>query len=159
MSRRYGRNQKRVARQRIAELEVAVAMCQRELVNTGDALADAREELRDVAVALGRDFIGLRPGAIAMTAREFARVQDAGSFRAVIGDSVATMCLLNSDVIRDPGFATHVHISIGGRKVGYAISLAALHYTPAGLLARRIANEVGHRLVADLRAAAAAKDC
>lgn len=155
MSRRYGRNQKRKAREQIAKLTRHLEGCDRDMILLRQQRDDARRQLDNVRQALGPNFIGLSPEMLVRRAFELGENYDF-RYQAPGGDVPMRSLVYRSFTDSE----RHVHqlhfrVELAGRKVGYAISYPALLHAPAEYLARAIGHEVAHMLVVDLRKAGA----
>jgi hypothetical protein len=161
MSRRYGRNQKRAARQRIEALEREAANWKegyhRDTTMLSLTLGRVRNELSNVRAALGPAFVGFAPEEIASHFRQ-ATLEDEYSWNEAVADghvrmqSLSYSCHERSD---KPRHQLHFRVSLAGADVGYAISDPALQRAPADYVARAIAHELASMLVRDLRKAGA----
>jgi hypothetical protein len=154
MSRRYGRNQKRAARARIAALEQALSRALRSYAAETTVRRRLQQVLEDVTAALGPQYIGLPPTSIPMVLHRDGFVND----RFLIPDhdgNVATMHMLSTSVQQDPIQAQrnclHVNVKLADGRAGYAIAQSAILRTPAPLLARRIADQIAPFLLSEIR--------
>lgn len=155
MSRRYGRNQKRAARERIAQLESTCAESNEACLNLLRQFGSATEQLKRVTDALGPNFIGLDPVGMAEAAVDPWREKH---FRmmAPYRDSPSTMNFLlmesqDASVSESPAVQMHVCFELSDHRVAYAISTEAIRFTPAHVLAEQIARQIATRLVSVLR--------
>lgn len=155
MSRRYGRNQKRKARQQIAKLTRDLEGCSRDMILLRRQLNDARWQLDNVREALGPNFIGLPPELLVRRVLEIGENYD---FRyPALGRELNMQSLVYrsfSDKERHV-HQLHFRVELAGQQVGYAISDPALRSAPADWLARNIGHEIARVLVHDLREAGA----
>lgn len=158
MSRRYGRNQKRRARERMAALEADVTRMD-SARGMSEALArDAfaqrdrsQDELRRVMQALGPNFIGLSPVEAAFSAVPAREDQ----FRMLApDDSIATMHMLKINTVdwgNSVACMMHVRARLAGGESAYALSARAIADTPAEVLAHHLSRELALYLLEALR--------
>lgn len=152
MSRRYGRNQKRKAREQISKLT-------RHLDEYTEGynrdVGMLRRQLDNVRQALGPNFIGLPPETLVRRACELGENYD---FRyPALGRELNMQSLVYrsfSDSLRHV-HQLHFRVELAGHQVGYAISAPALLHAPADWIARGIGHEIARLLVHDLRKAGA----
>lgn len=150
MSRRFGRNQKRAARERIANLDEALSMTSALLARVVDQRNRLRGELNDVIEALGPDFIGLSAREAVMRA-----APEDEEWQVPVGDGQMTVYAMQVRCY-DHSLAAkhqlHFRVRLAGQETGYAMSAAAVWHTPAAFLARRMADRIATELVKELRA-------
>ncbi|MCD9087396.1 hypothetical protein [Stenotrophomonas sp. SY1] len=154
MSRRYGRNQRRRAREQVAQLEAQAVVLDQRTRRAEINAAQLRCQLDDVREALGPHFMGLPPQ---MLAGEIWRLYELDRARlpGPSGDAVEVRAM-TFDCIVDSTHQTnflHFLVRLAGGKAAYAISSAALLNAPAEAVARQIGRQIATRLVRDLRSA------
>jgi len=148
MARRFGRNQRRRAREALASEQAAHSSTSHQLAAQKQQVAALRLQLDDVAEILGTDFLGL-------SARLHAfEIPDRWSSLQIgdEGGNVHTMHVL--DVDSSEGWmrsAIHLRAQLAGGEVRYCLSTTALHRAPAEVLAKGIAREMAPLLVSELR--------
>jgi hypothetical protein len=162
MSKRFGRNQRRRAREHIAQLAADSARWQEAHARESGLLRHVSNKLRamesqmaDLATALGVNYVGLPAREIVMKANDLAR----DSFRMLTPSSaVAAMDLMRVDSHHDERSQMHVRVRVGGSVVAYAISVEALLRTPTAYLAGAMANELAPALLTEIRKSGYAND-
>lgn len=156
MSRRYGRNQKRRAREEIAQREQAIAslltgmaqdraLLQRQRMD----IAERDDQLKFVAKVLGTNFIGLRPALY-----EFREKHQSDYFRHQVNGAAALMHTMRTNITTAsdrPDYRVHFRVSLKGESVGYAISECALWDEDESILIPRIASEMAELLIREMR--------
>lgn len=151
MSRRYGRNQKRQAQARIAELEEAYWMLDGLHQHTVRQRDRLREQLDRVTQALGPNFIGLDPVEAALS----SVLPHAGRFRMLAPNDDAVTMQMMSMRVTDAGDSAdcrmHIRATLAGGDVAYAISESALRDCDATFLAQQITRQMAPALVKALR--------
>lgn len=158
MSRRYGRNQKRRAREELANVmalaDYRIKAHAESLNMLQGALREKRDALAAVADALGPAFVGLPLNELMLRIFDVAYVEDApDSFMAVppgASDPVTMQVLKMSahdDLVRD---RVHVRVRLAGGDVAYALSDAAIRQMPADALARNVGRHIAEFLVSEL---------
>lgn len=158
MSRRYGRNQKRRAREEIARLEQERARLneayRRDVPFLERALAEKRDALAAVADALGPAFVGLPLNELMLRIFDTADMEHAPDSFPIMppgGDARLTMQVLNiqssEDRVQD---MVHVRVRLAGVQSAYALSNASIRRLPGRVLAKNIAEELAAHLVREL---------
>ena len=155
MSRRYGRNQKRKARQEIERLERARDYWEdrhgRDTMSLAQTVQEQRYALDNVAMALGENFIGLPPREIAWKVGELA---DPDDFVVPVSRGRTVMARTMGYQVREwgdrPQDRVHFLVRLAGERVGYALADDALYRCPPKLLARNIADQMAELLVRDI---------
>lgn len=156
MSRRYGRNQKRRAREEIARLQSEAARWEegyrRDVPMLERALAEKRDALAVVTEVLGPDFIGLPLNELMLGIFDRYTMDDMpDSFRMqATGDPTMAMRMQVMEVGVDDNrmqACTHVRVRLAGSASAIAFSDAALRRTPAHFLAREIGQELACHIV------------
>ena len=156
MSRRYGRNQKRRAREEIAQREQAIAslltgmaqdraLLQRQRMD----IAERDDQLKFVAKVLGTNFIGLRPALY-----EFREKHQSDYFRHQVNGGDVLMHTMRTNITTAPDrpdYMVHFRATLMDEVVGYAISECALRDGPEDYIVRRISDEMARLLIAELR--------
>lgn len=157
MSRRYGRNQKRKARQEIARLSQYLANYEeayhRDLSMLRQRCREATRQLDSVREALGQNFIGLDPETFV---RRTMELDDPHGWNHPVPGGHVRMEGLSCRFFEDthtPHHQLHFRVELAGKKVGYALSLQAIRHAPAEVVARKMAHELARMLVEDLRKA------
>lgn len=157
MSRRYGRNKKRAARERIEYLERRHEACIEAYNNdTGmlrQQLRSATRQLDTVKRCLGENYIGLDPETFINRTMTLAEPYD---FLAPVRDGDVQMRSMSYRSFNESGLhhhRLHFRVALAGAEVGYVLSEPALYNAPAEFLARNIAHVIADRLVHDLRKA------
>ncbi|WP_304350522.1 hypothetical protein [Comamonas testosteroni] len=147
MARRYGRNQRRRAREALASEQAAHASTATYLKSERECTWELRSQLEEVAEILGTNFIGLQA-----KLRTIPIQDDQDSFLCGLSDgNMQTMQILRVDSSEDwHRNATHLHAKLSGVKVVYALSETAISRTPAKSLAHRIAKEIAGALLYEL---------
>lgn len=147
MSRRYGRNQKRRARQEIERLRCAHALADGLSKRLLAENARLQDQLANVVDALGPNFVGLPPEVAAYQATQYD--WDRGNYRALAsGDDVVSMQMLCIEDGRDRvSNRIHFRVRLADGNIGYALSEQALWDTPAAVLGRQLAVEIAPALV------------
>lgn len=151
MSRRFGRNQRRQARERIAALERAVAMDRGLLAHVSERKRQLEQEISDAKRIAGRMSVLFKPEAkyldgparSPMHLFTHSAVMDDG--RAFFHNQSKTVPLpvMLSMVKRDElDMAVHCKVLFGDGQWGYAISEEAVLATPEDVLVERIAREL-----------------
>lgn len=157
MSKRYGRNQKRKAAARIAELE-------RKLKYSEQAGHRNRRIVEETAAVLGRHFITLEPDCVVVqnmdqVARGWRTVfmsdtpnyfYSSGGFDEAAFVERALPVIYCSDVARELQKEVHIRFKYNGRDFAYGISEKALQMMPQMVAERRIANEMASFLVNEI---------
>ena len=162
MGKRFGRNQRRRAREQIAQLTADSSRWQEAHARESGLLRHVSKKLRamenqmaDLTEALGVHYVGLTAREIVMKANELAR----DSFRMLTpSGAVAAMDLMRVDSNHDERSQMHCRVRLGPSTVAYAVSAQALRYTPATYLARTMAIEMAHALLAEIRKSGYAHD-
>lgn len=157
MSRRYGRNQKRAARERISYLERRQEDCieayNRDTGMLRTQLRSATRQLDTVKEALGENFVGLDPGTFSHRMMALTEPYD---FRAPVRDGDVQMHSLiyrSFDDSESHHHRLHFRVALANGEVGYALSGQALYGAPPEFIARNIAQEMAVHLVRSLRKA------
>jgi hypothetical protein len=162
VGKRFGRNQRRRAREQIALLAAERSRWQeahaREsglLRHVSDKLRGMERQMEDLAEALGVHYVGLPACEIVMKASELQR----DSFRMLTpSGAVSVMEVMRVESHHDDRSQMHVRVNLGPSTVAYAISVQALLRTPATYLARAMATELAPALLAEIRKSGYAND-
>lgn len=151
MSRRFGRNQRRQARERIAALEQAVAMDRGLLTHVSERKRQLEQEISDAKRIVGRMSVLFKPEAKHLDGparspmhlfTHSAVVDDGRAFFHNQSKTVPLPVML-SMVNRDGlDMAVHCKVLFGDGQWGYAISEEAVLATPEDVLVERIAREL-----------------
>jgi len=164
MSRRYGRNQKRAHRQRIAELEKAYTREQHLLAYLRNQLDGLRAEVEDAKRELGADFIAFQPQTM-----HDPGIMD-GSFRMAHltdppcypGADLSKLSLtslvfhvLELNAVRE-GSAVfsdrlHINVALADGRVRYSITESALAAISDERLVREVTRSLAQQLTVELR--------
>lgn len=160
MSRRYGRNQKRRAREEIARLQGEAARWEegyrRDVPMLERALAEKRDALAAVAEVLGPEFIGLPLNELMLGILDRYSMEDMpDSFRMqATGDPTMVMRMQVMEVRADDDrmqARTHIRVRLAGSSSTIAFSDTALRRVPAHVLAREMAQELAHHIVRHIK--------
>lgn len=149
MAQRFGRNQRRRARQLLASEQAAHASAVREVDRQMQYVADLQRQLHEVAELLGTNFLGLGAKLSAVELPE-----NAECFQALCddGSSIHKMHILGVDSSESwHRSAIHLRTRLASGEVVYSLSETSLHRAPAEYLAERIAREMAPVLVRELR--------
>ena len=162
MGQRFGRNQRRRAREALHSVASQLQSVRERLSQVQhqhQSLARASSELSDVnqrnEVLLAQARLLLGKHSIAFDPRPLAvpRVERDGSFRVNTSDGrMATMHTV--DIRAEPDWLKgmlHVTAMVGDQRAGYAISEGAMFHGPNELLAKHIGKLIAERLVVDLK--------
>lgn len=151
MSRRYGRQQKRKAREQIAQLEqeakrwrdayeLNVPMLEKQL-------RQKRAALETVAEVLGANFVGLPAEQLAQRVeRNFRLLTDAGPERM----HLVEIAMHTADNAH-PQKQLHCLVTLANGQTGYALSEAALLQLSEDQLVSRVAPQIARHLVRQVR--------
>ena len=157
MSRRYGRNQKRRAREEIARLERERASWEegyrRDVPFLERTLAEKRAALAAVADALGPAFVGLPLNELMLRIFDVADAERApDSFMSIPpgGTEPVTMHVLKMRVQDRVGDMVHVRVRLAGTDAAYALSETAIRQMPARALAKNLSEQLAAFLVREL---------
>lgn len=151
MSRRFGRNQRRQARERIAALEQAVAMDRGLLAHVSERKSQLEQEISDAKRIVGRMSVLFEPetkhldGPARSPMHMFTHSAVVDDGRAFFHNQSKTVPLpvMLSMVKRDGlDMAIHCKVLFGDGQWGYAISEEAVLATPEDVLVERIAREL-----------------
>lgn len=163
MSKRFGRNQRRAARERIAALETKVAMDGVLLRHISDKKAQLEQEIVNAKRMVGRMSVLFEPDAKRFDGPTRDQVQ-AFSQSAVMEDS-APFFHAKSEVIpldvmiakvkkADPAAfnsAIHCQVTFDDGRWHYAISESAMDAMPEDILVERIARDLAMTIGQDLK--------
>lgn len=151
MGNRYGRNQRRRAREQIALLQAESSKWHGAYRLEADSRCAMESQMADLAVALGVHYVGFPVREIVMKANDLAH----DSFRLMAPSGAAeAMKVMRVDSHHDERSQMHVRVRLGPSIVAYAISERALLRTPSTYLARTIADELARALLAEFRKSA-----
>jgi len=166
MSRRYGRNQRRRARERIKDLETTIAMDRSLLRQTTARLEEAREINASIQRIVGANSILLPPQRVTMdgVARDrilFGVQANLRSFYGAPGSirdmqyTVNELRVMLSKLEADHTLLQqHVIVNFAGRRWGYAINEeAAVALARAGELEQYVAQVLARQISEDLKKA------
>ena len=164
MSRRYGRNQKRAHRQRIAELEEAYTREQHLLAYIRNQLDGLRAEVEDAKRELGADFIAFQPRTMPDPSSQ------GGSFymphradpRRYLGADLSNLTLTNLvfhvlelNALREGPAAAcdrlHINVALADGRVRYSITESALAAISNERLVREVTKSLAQQLTLELR--------
>jgi hypothetical protein len=147
VSRRYGRNQKRQARATEEDLRAQLTQAATEIRKARSENGELRGELRQVAEALGPNFIGLTPRIMTM------RMEDLMGRREIrmprpFSTAVESLPVMDARAQESPmDGRMHIQVRLAGGEVAYAISRGALRDTPVGPLTEAISRALAVRLL------------
>ena len=160
MSRRYGRNQKRRAREEIAKAKAEAARWEegyrRDVPMLEQMLAERREALETVAEVLGPEFIGLPLRELVLGIFDRYTMDDMpDSFQMqATGDPNMVMRMQVMEVSAEDDrmrACTHVRVRLAGSASAIAFSDTALRRTPERVIAREISIELARHLVRHIK--------
>lgn len=147
MGNRYGRNQKRAARRRIEELQIAHEMKNVLLRAATDKKIELELQLATCKSILGPEFVGFAPVIAAeMAVGEFEEPY----WKSRCGDGHVRMHNLrieNFSDSHDPRHRVHCRVLLSDQVVGYSIAEPALRHVEAHILARLMAGELMQALI------------
>lgn len=158
MSRRYGRNQKRRAREELANV---MAMADYRLKANAESLRmiqgvlqEKRDALAAVADSLGPAFVGLPLNELMLRIFDVAYAEDAPDSFASVPPGASNPVIMHvlkmsahDDLVRD---RVHVRVRLAGGDTAYALSEAAIRQMPADALARNLGRHIAEFLVSEL---------
>lgn len=163
MSRRYGRNQRRRARERIKDLETTIAMDRSLLRQTTARLEEAREINASIQRIVGANSILLPPQRVTMDGVARDRIQFGvtakppplyGAPESIRDMRYATkeLCVMLSKLEEDHALLQqHVIVNFAGRRWGHAINeKAALALARAGELEIHVARLLARQISQDI---------
>lgn len=151
MSKRFGRNQRRQARERIAALEQAVARDGRLLAHVSERKRQLEQEINDAKRIVGRMSALFEPearrldGPARSEMHMFTHSSVVDDGRAFFHNQSKTFSLpvMLSMVSRDVfDMAIHCKVTFDDGRWGYAISEEAILATPEDVLVERITREL-----------------
>lgn len=166
MSKRFGRNQRRRMRERIAASELLLEMQQKTIKEQRMLMQENRETVRRVAEVLGKRFAALP--VTKMDGGHSSRIPDRlrmesislierGSWLSnatqVVNESLKYLELpVMETTLRELQGVQHVRVYYGGcEKVGYAISESAFHSLPERDLVEMVSKELATHLVREMK--------
>ena len=157
MSRRFGRNQRRAARERVAELERALQMDRALLAHVGERKRQLEQEISDAKRIVGHMSVLFEPGATRldgpargkMQVRTHSALMDfhAQPKTIPLDVMIATLKSKSGGALDD---AVHCKVMFDDRCWRYAISEAALHAIPEDILVERVTRELAMTIGKDL---------
>jgi len=164
MSRRYGRNQKRAHRRRIAELEEAYIREQHLLAYLRNQLDELREEVEDAKRELGADFIGFQPqtmhdpgspgGSFCMPHRADPQ-RYLGTDLSKLSLTSLVFHVLELNAVRERPAAAydrlHINVPLADGRVRYSITESALAAISDERLVRELTKSLAQQLTVELR--------
>lgn len=151
MSRRFGRNQRRAARERVAELERALQMDRALLTHIGERKRELEQEISDAKRIVGRMSALFEPetkrldGPARSPIHMFTHSAVMDNGRAFFHNQSKTVPLpvMLSMMSRDRlDMAVHCKVLFDDGQWGYAISEEAVLATPEDVLVERLAREL-----------------
>ena len=164
MSRRYGRNQKRAHRQRIAELEEAYTREQHLLAYLRNQLDGLRAEVEDAKHELGADFIAFHPQTMRDPGSQcgFFRMTHRADPQRYLGADLSRLSLdylvfhvlkLNAERQDSPVLSNrlHINVALADGRVQYAITESALAAISDERLVREVSRSLAQQLTVELR--------
>jgi hypothetical protein len=167
MSKRFGRNQRRAARERVAKLEQALKMDRALLAHVGERKRQLEGEIANAKRIAGRMSVLFDPQTMSIPGQARAMVDAAQSAwfdptRSIEDFTTASLQRIPLDVLLtkvDPHklrSAVHVKVQFSDHAVGYAATEEALHYMPEDVFiehtSRSIAMELSRQLAGILPA-------
>lgn len=164
MSRRYGRNQKRAHRQRIANLEEAYAREQHLLAYIRNQLDALRVEVEDAKRELGQDHFAFQPrtvpdpgsrnGVFRLPVLEDPRPYlNADLSRMTLTHLVFHVLELEATRDRRAAFSDrlHLHVALADGRVQYSITEGALASISNERFIREVSRSLAQQLTVELR--------
>jgi hypothetical protein len=169
LSQRFGRNQRRRARELAQQLRteaeglrVALTRDKRSLREQASDIEAMRQQLREAVRILGPNSAALPPTKLRLPGKGRPRVALGGWTLPPLGapgdtfeSSVVTrheLKVLFARLKKDPPTGmVHARVEFDDRQYGYGISDEAIQTMPADLLARRIGEEITELLVQQIR--------
>lgn len=161
MSKRFGRNQRRQARERIAALEQAVARDGGLLAHISERKRQLEKEINDAKRIVGRMSVLFEPEArhldgparSPMHMFTHSAVMDEGKAFFHNQSQTVPLPVMLSMVNRDGlDMAIHCKVMFGDGQWGYAISEDAVLATPEDVLVERITRELAMTIGEQLKA-------
>jgi hypothetical protein len=162
MSRRFGRNQRRQARERIAALEQAIVMDRGLLAHVSERKRQLEQEISDAKRIVGHMSVLFEPGATRLDGPARGKMQ-LFSHSAVMEDGAPFFHAQSKTIPLDVMIATlksksggafddavHCKVMFDDRCWRYAISEAALHAIPEDILVERVTRELAMTIGKDL---------
>lgn len=161
MSRRFGRNQRRAARQALADSQHQLDVTRTSLSDAGARLQKIQREMNDARRIAGEMSILFPASVMGIPGPKRDHIQvrtfnpldrldpmDRHNRIAARGQSLPVMLSrIDTSALRD---AVHVRVRFGDRVVGYAISHDAIESTPKDILTDRLATELAHGMADQL---------
>lgn len=167
MSRRFGRNQRRQARERIAALEKAIAMDRGLLAHVSERKRQLEQEISDAKRIVGRMSVLFEPEARHLDGPARSPVH-MFTHSAVMDRSLAffhnqsktvPLPVMLSRMSRDGlDMAIHCKVAFGDGQWGYAMSEEAVLATPEDVLVERITRELAMTIGQQLKAVKPGRD-
>lgn len=153
MGKRFGRNQRRRARElerEFVELAATNAMNYGLAKFQGERIRELKCVIDRFQHALGPNFIGLPLNELLV---QVGRIDYAGSFRVPGRSGRAIQCAAMQTETRKDEVMDQVHfmVRLAGESVAYALSLRALHDTPPKYMAQRLAEQMAPVLLDAIR--------
>lgn len=151
MSKRFGRNQRRQARERIAALEQAITMDRGLLAHVSERKRQLEQEISDAKRIVGRMSVLFEPEARRLNgpARSpmhmftHSAVMDEGQAFFHNQSQTVPLPVMLSMVNKDGlDMAIHCKVAFGDGQWGYAMSEEAVLATPEDILVERITREL-----------------
>lgn len=149
MARRFGRNQRRRAREALAAEHAAHASTSYQLAQERRHAAGLERQLDGIAELLGTNFLGLNEKLCQFEIPDHWTSFDAYSD---INDTRHTMHILGVD--SSPEWhrnAIHLRVRLANGEVAYSLSETSIHRAPAEYLARTLAGAMAPMLVREMR--------
>lgn len=153
MGKRFGRNQRRRAReveQELGQLRVAYGMTEGLCRHQGNKIRDLESSIQLFARALGPNFIGLSPRKLEMEAMRMAD-HDTLRMMSPSGDVIESAVMHTRSRSNNITDQAHFIVHFAGKEIGYAVSMAALYDTDEKVMARHMVEQMAPRLLADIR--------
>ena len=164
MSRRYGRNQKRAHRQRIAELEEAYTREQDLLAYLRNQLDGLRAEVEDAKRELGADFIAFHPQTMHDPGSwdgsfRMPRLTEPpcypGSDLSRLSLSYLVFHVLELNAVREDSAVfsdwLHINVALADGRVRYSLTESALAAISDERLVREVTRSLAQQLTVELR--------
>lgn len=160
MGKRFGRNQRRRARQveqELGQLRMAYSLADGLCRHQGQKISDLQGAIERFARALGPNFVGLPVRELEMRA---SQIGDRGSFLASRPNGNAVTCsLMQVDANENEiGDQVHFRVRLADGTVCYAASIQALHNAHPKDMAQMMAEQMASFLLTEIRKARGSHD-
>lgn len=153
MSRRFGRNQRRRAREREAALQLQLIGLTMQRDRQARRIAELTRTIDDVEMCLGPHFAGLPPREVAASRFGLKDFSQPSFLMVARGGMPVEMLPMSIESEVDPQHFLHVRLYLGDGSAAYCVSKRAIIRMPARVIASRIAEEFSYHLVDGIRKA------